>query len=106
MCLFVTGIFPIDIDSGRPPSELPQAVSRKHTDVVVKSSSTFELSVSLLYSLTPAVCCVCLSLCLRSLALFAESNKISDAGASALAAALQGSQLETLCLGEYLNESL
>ena len=32
---------------------------------------------------------------------FAGANKISDAGASALAEALQGSQLETLSLGEY-----
>ena len=36
----------------------------------------------------------------------ADSNQISDAGASALAAALQGSQLERLVLSEYLNESL
>ena len=58
---------PSDIDSGRPPSELPQAVSLKHTEVVVKSSSTFELSLALLYSLTSALRSVCLSLCLRSL---------------------------------------
>ena len=30
---------------------------------------------------------------------------VADTGASALAAALQGSQLKTLDLGEYLNES-
>ena len=40
-----------------------------------------------------------------SLFFIAGSNKISDAGASALAAALQGSQLNELRLGEYLNES-
>ena len=32
---------------------------------------------------------------------FADDNQISDAGASALAAALQGSQLEQLNLREY-----
>ena len=32
---------------------------------------------------------------------FADDNKISDTGASALAAALQGSQLEILWLSEY-----
>ena len=32
---------------------------------------------------------------------FAGGNQISDAGASALAEALQGSQLEELHLGEY-----
>ena len=90
---------PSDIDSGRPPSELPQAVSQ-HTEVVVKSSSTFEVSLSLLYLLTSALRCVCVSLCLRSL-LFADQNQISDAGASALAAALQGSQLNLLYLSEY-----
>ena len=37
---------------------------------------------------------------------FADQTQISDAGASALAAALQGSQLEKLWLSEYLNESL
>ena len=42
---------------------------------------------------------------LRSLFL-AGGNQISDAGASALAAALQGSQLKILYLCEYLNESL
>ena len=71
----------------------------KHTEVVVESSSTFELSLSLLYWLTSALRCVCL--CLRSLSCFADNNKISDAGASALAAALQGSQLKELYLGEY-----
>ena len=70
----------------------------------MKSSSTFEVSLSLLYLLTSALRCVCVSLCLRSL-LFAAVNQISDAGASALAAALQGSQLKELHLGEYLNES-
>ena len=35
----------------------------------------------------------------------ADNNQISDTGASALAAALNGSQLNTLWLGEYLNES-
>ena len=97
---------PSDIDSGRPPSEscLSGCVSQ-HTEVVVKSSSTFEVSLSLLYLLTSALRCVCVSLCLRSL-LFAGHNQISDAGASALAAALQGSQLKELFLCEYLNESL
>ena len=66
----------------------------------MKSSSTFEVSLSLLYLLTSALRCVCVSLCLRSL-LFADDNKISDAGASALAAALQGSQLQRLGLCEY-----
>ena len=70
----------------------------------MKSSSTFEVSLSLLYLLTSALRCVWVSLCLRSL-LFADNNQISDAGASALAAALQGSQLKELYLCEYLNES-
>ena len=35
------------------------------------------------------------------LCVFADGNQISDAGASALAAALQGSQLEKLDLREY-----
>ena len=100
MCLCVTGIFPVTLtraDRLQSCLRLPL----KHTEVVVKSSSTFELSLSLLYWLTSALRCVCLSLCLRSLSCFAGYNQISDAGASALAAALQGSQLKELYLGEY-----
>ena len=47
------------------------------------------------------VVAVCVPPCPSPVSSFAEDNKISDAGASALAAALQGSQLEALGLGEY-----
>ena len=43
----------------------------------------------------------CVRPCPSPVSSFADRNQISDAGASALAAALQGSQLKTLYLGEY-----
>ena len=52
------------------------------------------------------VVAVCVPPCPSPVSSCAEGNQISDAGASALAAALQGSQLKELVLGEYLNESL
>ena len=43
----------------------------------------------------------CVPPCPSPVSSFAAGNKISDAGARALAEALQGSQLEKLWLGEY-----
>ena len=43
----------------------------------------------------------CVPPCLSPVSPFADDNKISDAGASALAEALQGSQLKYLSLSEY-----
>ena len=43
----------------------------------------------------------CVPPCPSPVSPFADDNKISDAGASALAEALQGSQLGILYLGEY-----